>query len=74
MNGLKGRFVKVLNPDGTQDFDNSFWEVSAENMFIFKITVQSLCVANPILDYKAIATQEFGYLLLRKAKKNKAFW
>lgn len=71
---LKGKFVKVAKADGSQDFDESFWEIWDGDYLLFKKSVKELCNEIRWLDYEIIYSPEFGKLLLKRAKKLKAFW
>lgn len=71
---LKGKFVKVAKADGSQDFDESLWEIWEGDILLATKSVKQLCTEIPWLDYEMIATPEFGRPLLKRLKKLKAFW
>jgi len=63
---LKARFVKVSNPDGHQDYDNSYWEVWwNETFFLMKIPVKEFGIP-----YENVATRKFGASILQRVKQN----
>lgn len=65
---LKARFVKSAKPDGSQDFEQSFWEVWNGEELLMKLTVADLQYLN--LSYQDIATKKFGALLLARTRKH----
>lgn len=72
---MKGRFIKVEHSDGTQDFENSYWEVwMNEDVLLLECSVKDFCQQDPTLTYNDIATKEFGNYLLKRVKRKKAFW
>lgn len=65
---LKARFIKSAKPDGSQDFEESFWDVWHGDELVMKLTVAELHYLN--LSYQDIATKEFGKLLLSRIRKH----
>lgn len=68
---LKARFIKAANGDGTQNKEESYWEIWLGSELLVKITVEELCNMSSILSYDLIATKEFGAEMLAQIKKSK---
>ncbi len=68
---LKARFVKSANSDGSQNKEESYWEVWAGSDFLMKISVKELCNMNSTLSYDSIATRVFGAELIEQIKNAK---
>lgn len=65
---LKARFVRSAKPDGSQDLEQSYWDVWHGEELVMKLTVADLQYLN--LPYESIATKEFGKLLLARTRKH----
>jgi hypothetical protein len=64
--GLRARFVKAANADGTPNKDKSAWEVFLGDRLILTAAVEDL--ASGLTTYDDIATKEFGVQLIEKVK------
>ncbi len=66
--GLKARFVKAANLDGTTNFENSGWQVLLGDKLLLTASVRELSGGNTNMMYDSIATKDFGARLLEKVK------
>lgn len=67
------RFVRVSNPDRTNNKNENYWEVWCGSDILAKFSVKELCNMNSSLDYDSIATSEFGTELIDVAKKSEYY-
>lgn len=65
---LRARFVKAANEDGTQNINNSAWEVFHGDKLILSASVADLSGGHAEMLYDSIATKEFGAKLIEKIK------
>lgn len=65
---LRARFVKAANNDGTQNLDNSSWEVYLGDNLLLTASVADISGNRSGLLYDSIATKEFGGKLIEKVK------
>jgi hypothetical protein len=65
---LRARFVKAANADGTQNLDNSAWEVFLGDNLVLTASVADLSGGRSELFYDNIATKDFGAKLIEKVK------
>ena len=65
---LKAMFIKSANDDGSHNRDDSKWRIFQGDKIIGELTVKEL-TSQSELDYKSIATAEFGKLLLEEMRK-----
>jgi len=66
---LKARFVKAANIDGSEDKDNSAWQVFVDDKLALSATVKEISGGNTEVLYDTIATKEFGSKILAKVKE-----
>jgi hypothetical protein len=66
--GLRARFIKAANVDGTQDLGKSAWEVFSGDKLLLTASVEDLTGGNSTMLYDSIATKEFGSKLIEKVK------
>lgn len=70
--GLRARFVKASNNDGTQDLGKSAWEVFQGDKLLLTASVSELSGGRSGLLYDSIATKDFGAKLIEKIKSQGA--
>lgn len=70
--GLRARFVKAANGDGTQNKAKSAWEVFLGDKLLLTASVAELSGGNTDVLYDSIATKDFGAKLIEKVKVNGA--
>lgn len=66
---LKARFVKAANSDGSEDKDNSAWQVFVDDKLALSATVNEISGGNTEVLYDTIATKDFGSKILAKVKE-----
>lgn len=66
--GLKARFVKASNNNGTQDLGKSAWEVYSGDKLLLTASVDDLSGGRVDMNYDVIATKEYGAKLIEKVK------
>ena len=66
--GLRAKFVRVSNDNGTADLGNSAWEVYNGDKLILTASVNELSGGRSEVLHDSIATKEFGTKLLEKVK------
>ena len=66
--GLKAKFVKVANSDGTHNLGKSGWEVFVGDKLVLSASVNQLSGNKAGLMYDSIATRDFGSKLIEKVK------
>lgn len=66
--GLRARFVKAANGDGTLNPAKSAWEVFLGDKLLVTASVDELSGGNTDMMYDSIATKEFGAKLIEKVK------
>ncbi len=64
---MKARFVRVSFQDGTNNHDDSYWEVWDGEVVVFVISVNEITLALN-LTYDEIATKKFGAELIVRVK------
>jgi len=69
---LKARFVKSANSDGTENINNSAWEVFLGDNLVLRASVNDLSGGRSEMMYDSIATKEFGAKLIEKIKSQGA--
>lgn len=63
---LNAKFVKAAKPDGSDDLDNSRWDVYADSKLVLSASVKELTGNRSELFYDKVATRDFGRSLLSK--------
>lgn len=66
--GLKAKFVKAANGDGTPNLAKSGWQVFFGDRLLLTASVHELSGGNTHMMYDTIATKDFGSKLLEKVK------
>jgi Hom_end-associated Hint/LAGLIDADG-like domain len=66
--GLRARFVKASNADGSQNLANSTWEVFQDDKLLLSKTVDEITDGRTDALYSAVATEAFGKDLIAKVK------
>ena len=66
--GLRARFVKAANADGSQNKARSAWEVFLGDKLLLTASVHELSGGNVDILYDEIATKPFGAKLIEKVK------
>lgn len=66
--GLRAKFVKAANFDGTQNLGKSGWEVYYGDKLILTASVNELSGGRSEILYDSIATKDFGSKLIEKIK------
>ncbi len=66
--GLRARFVKAANNDGSHNLGRSTWEVFLGDKLLVTASVNELTGGNSAMLYDTIATKEFGSKLIEKVK------
>jgi hypothetical protein len=66
--GLRGRFVRASNNDGTRNLANSAWEIFLGDKLLLSASVNDLSGGRAEMMYDSINTPEFGQRLLEKVK------
>ena len=66
--GLKARFTKAINGDGSHNKGKSAWQVFNNNKLLLTASVDSLTDNKAELFYPSVATEVFGKTLLEQVK------
>ena len=66
--GLKAKFIKAANPDGSDNLGQSRWQVYAGDKLILTATVNEISGGKVAALYDAIATKDFGGKILETIK------
>lgn len=65
---LKAKFVKAANTDGTEDIDNSAWQVFVGDKLALTASVKEISGGRSEVLYDSIATKDFGSKMLEKIR------
>lgn len=67
---LNAKFVKAAKADGSDDLDNSRWDIYADSKLVLSASVKELTGDRSELLYDKVATRDFGKTLLSKVLSN----
>lgn len=66
--GLRARFTKVANIDGSENFGAGTWNIYSGDKIVLAASVNQLTGGNAEMLYSTVATAEFGKKLLEKVR------
>lgn len=67
---LNAKFVKAAKADGSDDLNNSRWDIYADSKLVLSASVKELTGDRAELLYDKVATKDFGRSLLAKVLSN----